>query len=152
MKCLLVLFGVFGLDLGTKKWAEASLPLGKRKKIGKKQLYFQHIKNFGMAYHKLEGKKNSILCITGGLTAIYSCLFLRASLGDANDKRYALPLAVILGGAYGNFLERAKKGYVTDFILIKKGKNPPIFNIADAALLIGTVFIGIVSLKKPSNL
>ena len=152
MKNLLVLLGVLGLDLGTKKWADITLPLGKRRKIGKKQLYFQHIKNFGMAYHKLEGKKSRILYITGGLTAIYSFLFLRAGFGDAQAKKYALPLAITLGGAYGNFLERLKKGYVTDFILIKKGKNPPIFNIADAALLFGAIFIGIVSLKDPENM
>lgn len=152
MKSLLVLFGVLGLDLGTKKWADLRLPRGKRKKVTKNLLYFQHIKNFGMAYHKFAGKKNFILGITGGLTAIYSVLFLDACLSKKDATNYAIPLAITLGGAYGNFLERWKKGYVTDFIYIDKGKNPPIFNIADAALLLGAILVGIVSLKDKANM
>jgi len=105
-----------------------------------------------MAYHKLEGKRNVILWITGGFTAIYSILFIRACCGDKETKGYGIPLAIILGGAYGNFLERWKKGSVTDFIFIDKGKNPPIFNIADAALLFGAILMGILSLKDKSNM
>ncbi|WP_313524640.1 signal peptidase II [Anaerotignum sp.] len=152
MKNILVFLGVLGLDLGTKKWADASLPLGKRRKVSKNLLYFQHIKNYGMAYHKLAGKKNIILSITGAFTAIYSFLFLGACFSKKDAKRYGIPLAITLGGAYGNFLERWKKGYVTDFIYIKKGRNAPIFNIADAALLFGAVLVGIMSLKDTSNM
>ena len=147
MKNILVFLSVLGLDLGTKKWADAMLPLGKRKRIAKNLLYFQHIKNSGMAYHKLEGKKNVILWITGSLTAVYSFFFLRACCGNEEVKRYGIPLAITLGGAYGNFLERWKKGRVTDFIFIDRGKNPPIFNIADGALLFGACLVGIMSLK-----
>ncbi len=152
MKNILVFLSVLGLDFGTKKWAELKLPLGKRKRISKNLLYFQHIKNSGMAYHKLDGKKNMILWITGGLTAIYSLMFLRACSGDKELKQYGIPLAITVGGAYGNFLERWKKGSVTDFIFIDKGKNPPIFNIADAALLLGAILMGIVSLKDKANM
>lgn len=152
MKNILVFLGVLGLDLETKKWADKYLPLGKEKRVSKNLLYFQHIKNSGMAYHKLAGKKNLILCITGGLTAIYSFLFLGSCFSNKDAKKYGLPLAITLGGAYGNFLERWKKGYVTDFLYIKKGKNPPIFNIADAALLVGAMFVGIVSLKDKTNM
>lgn len=152
MKKFLVFLGVLGLDLGSKKWADLNLPLGKRKKVTKNLLYFQHIKNYGMAYHKFAGKNNFILSITGGLTAIYSVLFLRACWSKDDTKKFGMPLAVTLGGAYGNFLERWKKGYVTDFIYIKKGKNPPIFNVADAALLLGAVLVGIVSLKDSTKM
>ncbi len=152
MKNILVFLSVLGLDLGTKKWADAMLPLGKRKRIAKNLLYFQHIKNSGMAYHKLEGKKNVILWITGSLTAVYSFFFLRACCGNEEVKRYGIPLAITLGGAYGNFLERWKKGRVTDFIFIDRGKNPPIFNIADVALLFGACLVGIMSLKDKSNM
>lgn len=152
MKNFLVFFSVLGMDFGTKKWAELKLPLGKRKNISKNLLYFQHIKNSGMAYHKLEGKKNMILWITGGLTAMYSLLFLRACRGDEEFKQYGIPLAITIGGAYGNFLERLRKGSVTDFIFIDKGSNPPIFNIADVALLLGAILMGIMSLKDKGKM
>ena len=152
MKNFLVFLGVLGLDLGTKKWADSRLPRGERKKISGNLLYFQHIKNSGMAYHKFAGKKNFILGITGGLTAVYSIFFLLACFGKKDTQGYAFPLAITLGGAYGNFLERWKKGYVTDFIYIDKGKNAPIFNIADAALLFGAILMGIVSIKDSTNM
>lgn len=152
MKNILVFLGVLGLDLGTKKWADVNLPLEKEKKVSKNLLYFHHIKNSGMAYHNFAGKKNFILSITGGLTAIYSLLFIGACFSKKDAKKFGIPLAITLGGAYGNFLERWKKGYVTDFIYIKKGKNAPIFNIADAALLFGATLVGIVSLKDTSNM
>lgn len=152
MKSLLVFFSVLGLDLGTKKWADLRLARGKRKKVAKNLLYFQHIKNSGMAYHKFAGKRNFILGITGGLTAIYSALYLGVCLSKKDAQSYSVPLAIILGGAYGNFLERWKKGYVTDFIYIDKGKNPPIFNVADAALLFGAILVGVAALKDKTNM
>lgn len=152
MKNIFVLFSVLGLDLGTKKWADSHLDLGKRKKVSKNLLYFQHIKNYGMAYHKFAGKKNFVLRITGGLTAIYSLLFLKVCNSKKDAKKYGIPLAITLGGAYGNFLERWRNGYVTDFIYIKKGKNAPIFNVADVALLLGAILVGLMSLKDTEKM
>lgn len=148
LKKLFVFLSILFLDLATKKWADVHLPLGKQKKITKKILYFQHIKNYGMAYHKLAGKNDLILKMTGGLTAIYSYHFLKTFDRNGKTHQYGIPLAITLAGAYGNFLERWKKGYVTDFIYIKKGKHAPIFNIADLALLFGAMFMGISSLKN----
>lgn len=140
--------GVLGLDLGTKAWVEKGLPLGQRKEIVKKNLYLQHIKNTGFAYHKLAGEKSFILSVTGILTGIYSLFFLKSLRKGDKDSNLSIPLAITLGGAYGNFLERWKKGYVTDFIFIKKGKNPPIFNVADLALFLGSLWVLIASFGK----
>ena len=57
-----------------------------------------------------------------------------------------MPLALTLGGGYGNFVERMRKGMVTDFLFIPvEGRNAPIFNLADLAIGIGTVWMAIVS-------
>ena len=65
------------------------------------------------------------------------------------SKKYALPLALTLGGGYGNFLERAGKGKVTDFLYIPvEGRNAPIFNLADIAIWIGAVWLTIVSCSE----
>lgn len=152
MKIFWFFFECFGSGFRATKRAELKLPLGKRKRISKNLLYFQHIKNSGMAYHKLDGKKNVILWITGGLTSVYSFLFLRACRGDKEFKQYGSPLAITVGGAYGNFLERLRKGSVTDFILIDKGSNPPIFNIADARYFWEIMSMGIMSLKDKAKM
>ena len=145
MKGILTLIMVFGLDFWTKKWADENLPLNRRKEIVKNHLYFWHIKNSGIAYNRFSGKRNRILLFTGGLLAYYSKVFKNVLQGKKSGK-YAFPLALILGGGYGNFLERVSKGKVTDFLYIPmEGRNMPIFNLADVAIWIGAFWLTIVS-------
>ena len=145
MNGILTLFTVFGLDFITKKWADENLPLNRKKEIVRNHLYFWHIKNSGIAYNRFSGKRNGILLFTGSLLAYYSGVFLNVLRGK-KSKKYALPLALTLGGGYGNFLERARKGKVTDFLFIPvEGRNAPIFNLADMAIWIGAIWLTIVS-------
>ena len=148
MKEILTLFTVFGLDFATKKWADENLPLNRKKEIVKNRLYFWHIKNSGIAYNKFSGRQKGILLFTGGLLAYYSGVFLRVLLGKKSEK-YTLPLALVLGGGYGNFWERARKGQVTDFLFVPaEGRNMPIFNFADVAIWIGAIWLAFVSCKE----
>ena len=145
MSELFTFLAVLGLDFGTKKWAAAHLPLNRKKEIVKNRLYFRHIKNSGIAYNRFSGKRNGILLFTGGLLAYYSTVFLQALTGR-RKRKLAMPLALILGGGFGNFAERARKGRVTDFIFIPvEGKNAPIFNLADVAVWVGGLWLTIVS-------
>ena len=52
-------------------------------------------------------------------------------------------LALIAGGALGNFVDRVRLGYVVDFIEI--GASPtlrwPTFNVADASIVVGTILV-----------
>lgn len=145
MKGILTLFTVFGMDFLTKKWAEESLPLNEKREFVKNHLCFWHIKNTGIAYNRFSGKRKGILFFTGGLLAYYSGVFFQTLRGKRNGKS-VLPIALILGGGYGNFLERMRKGRVTDFLYIPvKGKNAPIFNIADVAIWMGALWLAIVS-------
>ena len=51
-------------------------------------------------------------------------------------------LALILGGAAGNALDRLIHGGVTDFVEIRLGSfSWPAFNVADSAITIGTAFV-----------
>ena len=145
MNGILTLFTVFGLDFVTKKWADENLPLNRKKEIVRNHLYFWHIKNSGIAYNRFSGKRNGILLFTGSLLAYYSGVFLNILRGK-KSKKYALPLALTLGGGYGNFLERARKGKVTDFLFVPmEGRNASIFNLADMAIWIGAIWLTIVS-------
>lgn len=145
MKGISALFAVFGLDFLTKRWAEKNLPLNRKKEIVKNHLYFWHIKNSGIAYNRFSGKRKGILLFTGGLLAYYTGVFINALRGK-KSRKYVLPLALTLGGGYGNFLERAGKGKVTDFLFVPaEGRNMPIFNLADIAIWVGAAWLTIVS-------
>ena len=124
------------LDSFTKQWAQYRLPLGSRKRIGKTNLFFWHIKNDGAAYHSFAGKRNLLLAVTGSLLAGYAIQLVQLSK-QTHTALQATSLALLLGGGLGNFQERLLKGHVTDFLYVKKGSNAPIFNIADLFVALG---------------
>lgn len=148
MRAIAAFFAILGLDLGTKCWVKKTLPINRKKEIVKNHLYFWHIKNSGMAYHSFDGKRKSILLSTGALLLFYTTLFCK-SLWQEEEKRMALPLAITLGGGYANFWERLKTGEVTDFLYLPvKGKNAPIFNPADAAIVFGALWLTVLPFCK----
>jgi signal peptidase II len=51
-------------------------------------------------------------------------------------------LALVLGGAVGNLLDRIRLGYVVDFFQVWLGSWPfPSFNVADAAITVGAALL-----------
>jgi signal peptidase II len=59
----------------------------------------------------------------------------------------AVSLALILGGAIGNVIDRVWHGHVIDFFdLHYAGYHWPTFNIADSAITVGAVILIITSL------
>lgn len=74
-----------------------------------------------------------------GVSAVLVAWLARTRRGDW---RTALPLALIVGGALGNLVDRVRFGHVTDFIQVYHGGwYFPAFNIADSAISVGAVFL-----------
>lgn len=62
------------------------------------------------------------------------------------DWRNAAPLALIIGGALGNLVDRLRFGHVVDFIDVYWGSaHWPAFNIADSAICVGAVALALFS-------
>ena len=58
------------------------------------------------------------------------------------DRLARIGIAGVLGGAVGNLIDRAKDGYVLDFVdAYWKGWHFWAFNVADAAISVGVVFM-----------
>ena len=71
-----------------------------------------------------------------------------------HDWRQALPLALVIGGAIGNVIDRFRHGHVVDFIQWHVGEHYwPAFNIADCAVVGGAIGIGLFGLLsgKPTG-
>jgi signal peptidase II len=65
-------------------------------------------------------------------------------------------LALVLGGALGNLIDRVRLGYVVDFIHAHwEGAYFPAFNVADSAITVGAVFLLLDALmdtgRKPAE-
>ena len=69
--------------------------------------------------------------------AVFVWMLREKLLGDV------LALSLVLGGALGNIVDRARLGYVLDFADFHIGDFRPflIFNVADAAITIGVVIL-----------
>jgi len=60
----------------------------------------------------------------------------------AEEVRNKLALALILGGAVGNLIDRLVYGYVIDFLDVYYGSwHWPAFNVADAAISVGAFLL-----------
>lgn len=78
-----------------------------------------------------------------------------ASLPLRGKVLLALGLALLLGGAMGNLIDRLIHGYVVDFILLYYGDwSYPAFNVADSAITCGValvLFDGLVLERRRSS-
>jgi len=86
------------------------------------------------------------------LTAIgiLACLFILYLLGRHGTQRlFSCALALILGGALGNVLDRLLHGHVIDFLLFHYRQwEFPAFNIADSAITIGAALLILDELRR----
>jgi signal peptidase II len=64
-------------------------------------------------------------------------------IGREKNRLDQAALGMVLGGALGNILDRARHGYVVDFADLHFGDVRPflIFNVGDAAISIGVVIL-----------
>ena len=69
---------------------------------------------------------------------IASCVIIYMLVRMRYSKLIRFSLALILGGALGNLIDRVRFGYVIDFLDFKVW---PVFNIADSAITVGTVIL-----------
>ena len=59
-------------------------------------------------------------------------------------------LALVMGGALGNLLDRARLGYVIDFVDVYWGRyHWPAFNVADASISVGVCLLIVDILRSP---
>ena len=98
-------------------------------------------RNSGAAWGMLEGKMTFFYVITflvvGGLLVYFH-------KEAKSDRLLSWSIMFIVGGAIGNFIDRVRLGEVVDFISVYIPViqyNFPIFNVADAALTIGVLFM-----------
>lgn len=112
-------------------------------------LELKYLENTGIAFGLFAGKKTFflIVCILFFMLGIY--LFIRIP-----KKRYYLPLLgilfLMLSGALGNFIDRAWRGYVVDFIYFSL-IDFPIFNLADVYVVCGSILLVLLVCLKYSD-
>lgn len=109
------------------------------------------VENRGISFGLLESESGVGPWLIAGLAVLISGGLL---VWLARAKRWLLGLALglIVGGAIGNVIDRARLGWVIDFIdLHAAGYHWPAFNLADSGITIGVGLLLIDSLFRPSR-
>ena len=100
-------------------------------------LGFNEGSSFGMLSGVMAGKPLLMATLTGALTLIFAVMALRA-----RRPLERAGLALVVGGALGNIIDRLWQGAVTDFLdLYWRDWHWPTFNGADVAITIGAAMI-----------
>lgn len=111
--------------------------------------------NKGAAFSFLAGSAGWQVWLFGLLAVVVSSgLAVWLARTPRRDWRTALPVALIIGGALGNLIDRLVHGQVTDFIQIYwQTWSYPAFNVADSAITIGAILLiafGLFGGQKPA--
>jgi signal peptidase II len=118
--------------------------------------------NLTLAYN--EGAAFSLLSDAGGWQRwFFTTLALAVSAGlsfwlyqlPRHERWTAAALALVIGGALGNLIDRLLHGHVIDFLDFHvAGWHWPAFNVADSAISVGAVLILVVGLfggRRPAD-
>ena len=133
-------------DTLAKGWAERSLRHAVPEPVLDTLVQWRLGYNTGIAFGLFATGGPAWLVVSGLIIAGLSAWFIRL-LASPSPRVTALALALMLGGALANFLDRWQDGQVTDYLdLGLGGTRWPTFNLADAALTVGASLLVVTAL------
>ncbi len=139
---LLLAAVIFLVDQLTKVMVVRSFSIGERLPVINGFFDLTLLYNKGAAFsflHSAGGWQRWFFTIFGILAALFILWLLSRHAGQ---KLFALALALILGGAVGNVVDRVMRGQVVDFLSVYHNSwFFPAFNVADAAISTGAVLL-----------
>lgn len=103
-------------------------------------LNLTYMHNTGAAFSLLAGAPRLLFVGLGVIVTIGIMIWMHRN--DTSHRLTAVALSLILGGALGNVIDRATRGYVIDFIDVHAGHwHWPAFNTADSAITVGAILL-----------
>jgi len=134
---------VLALDRLSKLWVLSSLKDAGDIPFIEGILHWHYAENTGAAFSLMDGVKWFPIVV-----AVLAGLLAAGALVYTFTRKYKMhvleiiSIGLIAGGAVGNLIDRIQFGYVIDFIYFKL-INFAIFNIADAALVVGSILMAV---------
>ena len=146
---------VLALDQWSKAWVLKTLPEHVSVPVIDGFWNWYRTYNTGAAFSFLADaggwQKWFFVTLAFAISGLMAWMLARTS---RSDWRSAFPLALVVGGAIGNVIDRLQHGHVIDFVQWYVGEHYwPAFNIADSAVVGGAIGIALFGLLsgKPKN-
>ena len=139
----LIAAAIFLADQLTKWWVVGPLALREVRQIYILPIFnFTYTENYGISLGLLNAQTEVGRWMLVGLTSVIA-IGVAIWIWREKVRGEQLTLALILGGALGNILDRSRLGYVVDFADLHFGEFRPflIFNVGDAAISIGIAIL-----------
>ncbi len=151
---LLVSLCVLVLDQWTKWLVEAHLPAHASHAVVPGLFNLTHVRNTGVAFglFAASGEAAAPLVLAAlGVAALVVVGFYFWKT-PASQRLLLAALALVLGGAVGNLLDRCVAGAVTDFLdFYWRTHHWPAFNVADSAITIGLALLALDTLRPAAR-
>jgi signal peptidase II len=141
---MLVATTVVILDQITKAMIRPVLALHESREVIPGFLDLTRVHNTGAAFGMLNAAEFPFKTLVLSLVAAIALggVAWYAATVPLSDRLARLGIAGVLGGAIGNLIDRAKDGYVLDFVdAYWGGWHFWAFNVADAAITVGVIFM-----------
>lgn len=137
--------GVLIFDQITKYLVRSDFVLYESRAVIENVFHLTYIENPGAAFGMMANQRWFFL-ITTFLIIIFIIYFMISM--EKEEPKANIFLAMAIGGAVGNFIDRIIKGTVTDFFDFRIW---PVFNIADSFIVIGMIAAAFYVLKGEKN-
>lgn len=144
LKYYVIALLVIILDQWTKWLVITKMTFGESIKVIDHFLYITSVRNRGAAWSILQGQMVFFALIT--VAVVFVVIYYIQKRGRYQPL-LGIALGLILGGTFGNFIDRMFRGEVVDFInTYIFTYDFPVFNIADSALCVGAILIVLYTL------
>ena len=135
----LIAFAVAASDQLLKLWVVAHYDWNRPSQVFGDWFRIHLIQNNGGLFGLFQGQAAVFALVTLGVVAVLVILEVQTGW---RSWLLTITLGLLLGGAIGNFIDRARFGYVVDFADIGLGSSRfYIFNIADSAVTIAIILM-----------
>lgn len=143
---LFIVIFIIAIDQLSKYFARIYLKPVKTISVINNFFHLTYVENRGAAFGILQNQLWFFIVIT----VMVGCalIYMMVSMPEKN-RHIRFILAMILGGAIGNFIDRIRFGYVVDFLDFKVWSY--VFNIADSFIVVGAIILGGIILLGKEN-
>ncbi|MGI9548980.1 MAG: signal peptidase II [Bdellovibrionales bacterium] len=145
---------VVAIDQATKIYIHTQVKMGNPIEVIAGFFNINYVRNPGGAFG-LFSESSVFIRYTLFLLFPLICIYIIfMMLKDTKNKLQIVSLSFILGGAFGNYIDRIRFGYVIDFIdWYVKDLHWPTFNLADSFIVIGVSILSVFFLfeKNPPS-
>ena len=148
----LIALAVVVLDQATKVLVDGFMELHESRPVVEGLVHLTYVRNRGAAFGILAEAGlpfQSELFVAVSLAALLA-IGLYAWRLPASSRLPQWALALIMGGALGNLIDRTRLGYVIDFVDVFWGPHHwPAFNVADSCISVGVALLILDIVRAP---